>query len=111
MGWWVLGSLALWFVGVDLVAHGPEHEQIVLLTGQLARRPDDLAARLRRGELLRDHARVGGSNELAAARDQPDCSDAAGGAAGTRSAPSGVAPGLPRGLTRCGVKLMVPSPG
>ena len=51
-----------------MIAHGPEHEQIAVLSEQLARRPDDFAARLRRGELLRDHARVGGSNELAAAR-------------------------------------------
>jgi len=64
-----LTAVALLLAGAFCVpAHGPEAEQIVLLTAQLERHPDDLAARLRRGELLRDHARSGASNDLAAAR-------------------------------------------
>lgn len=63
-------GLLILVVGALLAtAHGPEHEQIALLTTQLEKQPRDLAARLRRGELLRDHSRSGGSNDLAAARE------------------------------------------
>ncbi len=60
--------LAITIVGITF-AHGPEDDQIRLLTAQLERHPQDLTARLRRGELLRDHPRPGDTNTVAMARE------------------------------------------
>ena len=49
-------------------SHGPKTDQLTLPPTQLEKHPRDLAARLRRGELLRDQARSGDTNALARAR-------------------------------------------
>lgn len=50
-------------------AHGPENEQVTQLTAHLGRHPEDLTARLKRAELLWDHARDGDAQALAGARE------------------------------------------
>ena len=65
-----VGGLGV-LLAVTLVtaAHGPDDEQLRVLTAQLERHPDDITARLRRGELLREHVRLGDSKSLTEARE------------------------------------------
>ncbi len=59
-----------WFAWAVIAtqAHGPYQEEIADLSARLTKRPHDLTSLLRRGELYRDHARSGGTNDLLAAR-------------------------------------------
>ncbi len=64
-----LRAALCWIAWATLcVAHGPYHEEMMDLTAVLEKHPHDLTALLRRGELFRDHARYGETNDLAAAR-------------------------------------------